>query len=274
MSGTITPVDVFTASVPDIKNGDDGIEATFSQPLQALTNRTHNLNLTLTSRGVPRVRTVANQAALVALTGMTNGEHAIIKNQGLYEYDPSSGATIAPPFVLAAAGGGRWIFVGTTVVGAASGLAPLDASSKVPHANLRGHVVSSSSFSIAGQSGTVGTGGINVGSPSSQPLVAGHVWHFVGDVLMAKAFGSLAGQRFSFSLEVTQPDTVVRGVTASLHYSFDDTGNDVKSASISGRFVATQSGTHSVQAKMRANVASLSYVFFASTIETFVVAAP
>lgn len=91
----------------------------------------------LLNSGVNRVRTVANLAALQALTGMVDGDVANCVSLGFFRFHATdatsaNNVTIVAPGV----GSGRWRHVAVDLRGVANGLAPLDGSQLVPVANL------------------------------------------------------------------------------------------------------------------------------------------
>jgi hypothetical protein len=87
--------------------------------------------------GVDRVRSVANLAALQALTGMVDGDVVNCVSLGFFRFHATdatsaNNVTIVAPGV----GSGRWRHVAVDLRGVANGLAPLDGSQLVPVANL------------------------------------------------------------------------------------------------------------------------------------------
>lgn len=88
--------------------------------------------------GVDRVRSVANLAALQALTGMVDGDVANCVSLGFFRFHATD-ATSANSVTIVApgVGSGRWRHVAVDLRAVANGLAPLDANSFVPAANLK-----------------------------------------------------------------------------------------------------------------------------------------
>lgn len=117
-------------------DGEGASMATMSPAFQALLNNDALFNALLSS-GVLRVRTVANDAALLALAGMANGEVALVKNRGLYLYvDPDATAAADPWVRQPAVGTGRWFHSLYALQAAAGGLATLDGGGLLPTSQL------------------------------------------------------------------------------------------------------------------------------------------
>lgn len=109
MGANITEVDTFTAAVPSVADGDAASGTIFTAPLQALANRTKYLK-GIFDGGVSKIRTVANNAALIALTGMVTGDVVLQTDiYVLYVYDSASSATAHNGIIVQpTVGGGRW----------------------------------------------------------------------------------------------------------------------------------------------------------------------
>lgn len=134
-----------TIEVPDDGEGatSASLEDTF---VQDLSNRTRHDHTILTVSGVPRIRSVANVAALKAATGMASGDTRYVDGIGLYFFlagslTPEAGIWVVAPNV----GAGRWIhelagvIVDTTSVGVATFGATGKVLNPVPNRVLNVH---------------------------------------------------------------------------------------------------------------------------------------
>lgn len=125
-----TPDDTFTSPVPALSDGQPANAAVLNAPHQALVNRTHWLKETIDSAGITRegatrIREVADEAALKALTGMEDGELAITQDKALlFRYSASAAdAELARWVVAPAIGSGRWLNTAYKLIGGPGGLA-------------------------------------------------------------------------------------------------------------------------------------------------------
>jgi hypothetical protein len=109
MGDPIIEVDSFDPEIPGIDDGDDAEEAIFEPPIRKLANRTFYLKNRLEVDGVKLVRTVDDTTALAALSGMDNGELAVVPGLGIFRFESGSSATAATGFIVQpGAGSGRW----------------------------------------------------------------------------------------------------------------------------------------------------------------------
>ena len=110
MSTILTEAATYAASVTVPADGDARIAASVVAPFQVLADRTKYLKTLTESTGVTKIKTVADNAALKALTGMVSGD--VVKQTDirvLYVYDSgSSTAEYGGIIVQPTTGGGRW----------------------------------------------------------------------------------------------------------------------------------------------------------------------
>ncbi len=135
---TLTPVATYGSNPTYPEDGvDPETAAGLEVSIQTALNRSE-LVKTRIDAGVQKVRTVATIAALKGVTGHATGDHAVVKDMGVYEFDGASVATSNDVTVVTpTVGGGRWLLAGRSL-GVANGFAALDATAKVAFANLRG----------------------------------------------------------------------------------------------------------------------------------------
>jgi hypothetical protein len=185
-------------------DGDPRNAGSIQPAFQSLLDKTSATKARLDA-GVNKVRTVADLTTLKGLTGMATGEHAVVKNLGLYEFDSGSALTVAEPVIVQpTVGGGRWLHVNRST-GVANGFATLDATAKVPAAQLRGQIVAYNIPFVAS------TGTLTSGSPvtlsGAVAVIAGAV---AGDVLLASGAYNItnptAGNYFKLQYIVTKGD--------------------------------------------------------------------
>jgi hypothetical protein len=131
---------VYSGTVVAPSNGDLLTDASFTAGLQPLTNRTTFLYTRLNT-GVLRIRTAATEAALKALTGMADGDVAVIAGaggmRGMYVF--LAGVTTAessPQVIAPSTGTGRWFLHTYALHNQVRGYAMLDASARLPVAQL------------------------------------------------------------------------------------------------------------------------------------------
>lgn len=111
MPTNLTETSTFDATITVPADGDARTAASVVTPLQALANRSTYLKTLTETTGVTKIKTVANNAALKALTGMVTGD--IVKQSDvklIYIYDsalatPEHNGLIVEP----TSGGGRWV---------------------------------------------------------------------------------------------------------------------------------------------------------------------
>lgn len=201
----------------------------------------------LVDAGVLKVRSLANVAALKAVAGQATGDHRVVKDLGLFEFDGGSSATSDDVTVVTpTVGGGRWLHVnrGARV---ANGFAPLDAAAKVPNANLRGVLSASQSASPSTTSGTLG-GVIHetYSSILTISLAIGEVLAVAGRASFSFGGGYATTEDVQAYLVLAQPDTSlveVPGARTTLRRA----ATLDKHAGLSGFFRAAQAGTHTLK---------------------------
>lgn len=124
-----------TASVPtaaDLASA-AGVKAVF----QRLLNNAKWLYDRVTSTGVLAVRRVTDLTALAALTGMTDGQVALVDKIGLYQYLAAATDGAAANFIVVpGSGGGRWFNTTYLLRNAANGVPGLGASAKLAVAQV------------------------------------------------------------------------------------------------------------------------------------------
>src|SRR6478672_3924115 len=209
-----------TATVPtdtDLASG-----ASLKTPFQRLLSNAKYLYDKVMTGGVEAVRSVANTAALKALTGMVNGATAMIPGQGIYVYVDPSAVTEALPFIVSpTVGTGQWISCRKGVFA------------------TYGAALTGANFTTASSS-NVDITGMSVSVLATNP----------GDVLLLDA--ALGMQRFSGadpadasgSLWLTDGASVV-GVGGTVDLS----GSQRKKVSLVHRYVVVTGGTVVVTAK-------------------------
>lgn len=133
MPTALTETATFDASVPTPDDNELATGANFDGAFQPLANRTQYLRAILETTGAKLLRSVADVAALKALTGMASGEVAIVaSSDAAYVYD--SGSALASDDVLVVTpttAPGRWKHVARGVADTAYGLATLSSAGKV-----------------------------------------------------------------------------------------------------------------------------------------------
>jgi hypothetical protein len=135
-----SPVFDETVQVPD---GTDARTAGSLLPaFETLADRTRFFKAQLDT-GIKRVREFASLGALKALTGMGDGEVALVVGLGLYRYEAAAADASAEPLVLVPNGaGGRWRHHMASIAGLAGGFASLDSpSGRVKAAQLSGNLL-------------------------------------------------------------------------------------------------------------------------------------
>ena len=248
-----TPVDTFTSPVPALSDGQPANAAVLNAPHQALVNRTHWLKATIDSAGITRdgatrIREVADEAALKALTGMADGDLAITQDKALlFRYSASAADTELARWVVAPASGvGRWLNTAYKLVGGANGIVKTDANERIPAAMPKNGVV-------ALASGIFGWGQ----SVSSSSLVelAGHEVTVAdveaGDVVEVHACVNYTmtsdGAWQWYTMRAVDGDSTLVDVS----WWGKSPGGGWGRASALGRFVATKAGAHRIYTEAR-----------------------
>lgn len=133
-----TPDDTFTSPVPALSDGQPANAAVLNAPHQALVNRTHWLKETIDSAGITRdgatrIREVADEAALKALTGMQDGELAITQDKGLvFRFRAGVASSDIPRWVVQATSNeGLWVNTAFQLIGGPNGLVWRDANERM-----------------------------------------------------------------------------------------------------------------------------------------------
>lgn len=227
--------------------------------------------------GVTKIRTVADIAALKAITGQATGDHAIVKDRGLFEFDAAAAlSTDDVNVVQPTAGGGRWQLSVRALRGTINGLASLDANSRVPSAQLRGHVISSAnSTTNPSSSGTLSSPGPFGVAVASVSLTAGQVWEFFASFSFSKTSGTATDGTSAFlALLIVQPDASGAAVPGSNVWTSPASVNLFLPYAMRGRFIATQSGTHQLKVTAAAVPASISYQTSGWSVDSYVLGAP
>lgn len=242
MTKILTPVAAYGSNPTYPEDGiDPETAAGLEVSIQTAINRAE-LAKTRLDAGIQKIRSVATVAALKAVTGQATGDHIVVVDTGLFQFDGASLATSDDVTVVTpTAGGGRWLGVGRSAR-VANGYAPLDATAKVPVANLRGQLLASSS------NATVGTTTGNL-TTQTQAILAGQlpVTLAVGDLLISQIVGtftiSTGSNSVVMGMTITQPDTT------NVNVAYASTGQDSldKFFGLHGIFRATQAGTHSLR---------------------------
>lgn len=115
MAVNITDVEAFTSPVQSIADGEALAQAQLLVAPQGLANRTaylHRLVALAGGAGIRRVWTVADIAALKAVTTHNDGDVIYVESRGAYLFDSASTqATLDPIVVTPTAGGGRWFMM-------------------------------------------------------------------------------------------------------------------------------------------------------------------
>lgn len=220
--------------------------------------------------GVTRVRTVATVALLKAVTGQTTGDHAVVKDLGLFEFDALSSA---PPndvtVVTPTAGGGRWLHGNRGAV-VPNGFASLDATGKVPAAQLRGQAIATATTAFTSAGGTASAAPANLGPALTATLAAGQWWDFVGSLELSKTSGA-AADLLGLQLFLTDPLLGVTIVPGSYAYGRSSTGGH--RVGVVGRYKASLTGTHSARLQIFSTGSGVDYIVSGS-IDTYVIGAP
>lgn len=154
----LTGVSSFSNTTQSPATGDPANQSAFSVPLQRLLDNCKWLYEQIVTSGVFAIRKVADLTALAALTGMTDGQVAWVAKRGLFFYvDPDSTSPVTNLVVQPGTGSGRWFHGDYLTRNAANGLAGLDASAKVPAANVPQTLLVASYVEPVGATGSAGT---------------------------------------------------------------------------------------------------------------------
>jgi hypothetical protein len=166
MAHDLTEADAFTATVKVPDEGDDATAQSIEDAAQALANRTNHHEIDLAflftggrtaTDGAKHVRRVANIAALQAINGGSglNGECAIVDAVGLYVYSNSDATAADGNWIVApGSGGGRWRHVIFSLLNAAQGIPRLDATTKVPAAQIPNRLIDVQTASVTPNNGS------------------------------------------------------------------------------------------------------------------------
>jgi len=134
-------------------NGDAGGVWAPSAPIEI---RGSGVLLALSSGG----GTVASLVALANLVSMTNYQVCFVFGYGMYIYvDPDATAASEPWIVEPGAGTGRWYHSSLSLRNNAYGIVGLDASAKVPIAQLRNQIIATGG--ITAEQGPLAIAGVN-----------------------------------------------------------------------------------------------------------------
>jgi hypothetical protein len=239
--------------------------------LQQLLNMTGFLKSVLDG-GVTRLRTTADLAALKALTGQTTGDHAVVKNLGIYEFDAASALTVAEPVVVQpTVGGGRWLHVNRST-GVANGFATLDATAKVPAAQCRGQIISHTTATIPSSSGTISAPGVIGTTLASVTLTPGQSLDVFCNLLFKKTSGTdTDGKVATLGFNILNPTPANEDVPGSQMHTMEFGVGSYLSYGIQGRYFASLSGTHQLRLSTGGIVpTTISYEILNSTVHLYV----
>lgn len=229
-------------------------------------------NIDPTREGVRRLRRFASIPLLQASTDSPDKTLAQVDGVGIYQFDATSTALAASPFVVTptavGGGAGRWLWSAFGALNIANGIPQLDGSGLLPTARLAGAdgtkvrassvrngLVQSLVLQSAGGGTTTSTSEVDIGPgaiatlPSVEP----------GDILRVSAAcaqrNTPSGGLTRAALWVTRPDTVDVSMHPGCVYivTSDASGNDFP-LSFLGSYVATQSGTHQVRLRHAVSV--------------------
>lgn len=277
MTKVLTPSATYGANPTFPEDGvDPETAAGLEVSIQCALNRAELAKSRLDA-GVTKIRTVADITALKALTGQATGDHAIVKDRGLFEFDSASAlSTDDVNIVQPTAGTGRWQLSVHALRGTINGIASLDANSKVPSAQLRGHLVSTSnSTTNPSASGTLSSPGPFGVAIASVSLTAGQCWDFFASFSFSKTTGTATDGTSAFlALLVVQPDTSGVAVPGSNIWTSPASVGVFLPYAMRGRFIATQSGTHSLKVTAAAVTSSIGYQTSGWSVDSYVLGAP
>lgn len=259
MTKILTPVATWGSNPTYPEDGvDPETAAGLEVSIQSALNRAEFLSA-VQATGVPRVRSVSSIAALKAVTGQTTGDHVVVKDLGFFQFEAAAVLTsddvnIVTPTV----GGGRWLLNTRALRGAINGLASLDATARVPAAQLRGQLVSTGTTGVTSFSGGTASGSESnaIASLFTPSLVVGQVFEVHGSFFCSRTSGtSTDGEVIRFHFDVIKPSAAIRylqGPSAVLGFSNHRNG-------ISGRFVADETGAHTIRLRVVGSAGGLTY---------------
>lgn len=162
-----SPVFDETVQVPDAT--DARTAGSLLPAFETLTDRTRYLKAEQDS-GVRRIREFASLTALKALTGMADGEVALVVGLGLYRYSASAAeASNEPLIAVPSSAGGRWRHAQISIAGVASGFASLGTNARVKPEQLSGNLLGAYEATTTGLPSTLT--GYNVSGTSSGTAV-------------------------------------------------------------------------------------------------------
>lgn len=234
-------------------------------------------NKAILDSGVLRLRSVASIAALKGVTGQTTGDHAAVKDLGIFQFDAASALSSDDVNVVTpTAGGGRWLLIVRGLRGIANGIASLDATSKVPAAQLRGQLLASGSTSPSSASATMPSQATDVYTGLlSTTLAVGDVWAVASQFTVTMGGAGLsASEDTRAAFRIVQPDT--SSVELSGGTFWIPRGAVTRKATPCGFFKATQAGTHTLTFQLiySTTPTNVTYSVSAASVEAHRFAAP
>jgi hypothetical protein len=284
MPGSYAGSPTYHANITPPSDGDPRTAASVRTPLQQLADRATWLKAFFDESGVKKVRNVVQVSDLKALTGMADKEVAWVAAMAApYIYLASSIAAADDIFVVQPnSGGGRWVHPGYTIYllrGAANGFASLNASTKVPDAQIKNAIADVQTYQRAGDATDGDLYGASVTGTSfadlfgSPPVTLANC--SVGDVLHIDAAIQIrqtcvaATHNGMVQLAVRQGAGAFSGVTGSTRRLFANATNDssrYEYIRLAGRFVVSTGGMHDVtiEAKNDAGLSSPSIDLYGS----------
>jgi len=251
MPQNITDVDAFTSPATSPADGDNRNASSVLTPFQTLANRTRFLYNILTSTGVLKFRTVSGSVPLKALTGMADGDIAVISSVstlGIYRFRLGSTlpADVARVGYNANDATGSWENVGV--------------SSLIFLGGVSGTVVQWNPSSVAVPNRIVGVTTLAETSPANRDVVATGGWDdlsvtvstpvalVIGDLVLVEADGSITNTStatFAFArVASVDPSLAVAAVAGSKREANISTAGNFVPVHCAGTFVAAAAGFH------------------------------
>lgn len=230
LTGTAGAVDI-TVQVP--ADGDPANGASLIPGFQRCADNAKRLLDIVTTTGASAVRQVADIAALQALSGMTDGQAALVKKRGLYVYvDPDVTSPLTNWIVAPSLGTGNWFHINYLLRNVAYGIVALDAAAKVPVANLPNTLLAST-YQDAPTPVSVTTGFVDLTSGTFSGVKENDIIEVTGVVQFTHAAGS-PGYTVNARARVSSTNlaTVVAATVQAASF-------DYATVPVSGRYVCT-----------------------------------
>lgn len=242
------PVDTDLASASSVKT-----------PFQRLASNIKHLYDRVFTNGVRRVQSVANYAALRALTTQVDGDICRVDGAGFYTF--SAGASVpvdlAPFLVKPTVGGGGWFHENYGLIGAAGGLPYLDATTKLTPAWVPRRNVAEAYAEAGGGFSTSST------TPVDITLLTVSLAVEIGDVLLIHA---AAGAKMNagvgdFSVHISDSG----GITKTIGFNTQD--GSPSAAVILWRYTIAAAGTVTVKGRLSvSNAANTALIAESATL--------